>query len=458
MNASKLVKFAALAASVLLALGSATPANAKAWSPTSGQTLTDGKFMASSAEDSASSQTYSLVYDENHGDSICQLIGDGTCTATHHLSGTYVLGVCTSASDTLCIANVAIFAQGSAATPATVIRQIKAPTVEVAAASQATIPNGGATTLYTGSVANGGGQSTYAVTAAINVDFTNGKLTADDYSVAVVPYTEKRGGFVGPSVSAGQINDYSQPDCAFLEDNICGQIEDFAANTRVSVTVRVPNTKYSFLGARMTSPDLSVTKNSAGINLTVTGNPVSVQQLELALDPSNVPAAFGIRKPQAKQTKVFSGPAAVTAARNLVGNKATATRTFWQFNNWDSDLVANGLANNKCGSTAGIRGLFATDALASDGLIPTKDAGAFKVNLNGVLNDPNGKQRAGTVDVLIDSTFAKCALGKTSGVAISVPSSAKGAGFAASASKSGSWLKASARNLKYSAQIALAIK
>ena len=458
MIANKFVKFTALAASVLLALTAATPANAKAWSPTSGQPLTDGTYMASSAEDSANPQTYSLVYDENANDSICQVIGEGSCAATHHLSGTYVLGVCTSATDTLCIANVAIFAQGKASTAATVIRQIKAPTVAVNAANQAKLPDGGATTLYTGSVANAGGASPYAVTAAVNVDIAAGKVTADDFSVAVVPYTEKRGGFVGPSISAGQINDYPQADCAWLEDNFCGQIEDFAANTRVSVSVRIPSTKYSFLGARMTAPDMVVSKSASGVNLTVTGTPVAVQQLELALDPGATPTAFGIRKPQAKQTKVFSGVTAVTAARGLVKNKATATRTFWQFNNWDSDLVANGLANNKCTSTAGIRGLFATDALAGDGFVPFKDAGAFKTTLNGVLNDPSGKQHAGTVDVLIDSAFAKCALGKTSGVAITVPSSAKGAGFAASASKAGTWLKASAKNLKFSAPVALAVK
>jgi hypothetical protein len=220
----------------------------------------------------------------------------------------------------------------------------------------------------------------------------------------------------------------------------------------------MPSTKYSFLGARLTNPDMTVAKTASGINLTVAGNPVTVQQLEIALDPSSAPAAFGIRKPQAKQTKVFSGVAAITAARGLVSNKATATRTFWQFNNWDSDLVANGLANNKCSSTAGIRGLFATDALASDGFVPTKDAGAFKVNLNGVLNDPTGRQHAGSVDVLVDSAFAKCALGKTSGVAISISSSGKGAGFATTSAKSGTWLKATARNLKYSAPIALAVK
>ena len=458
MNANKLVKFAAIAASVLLALGSAAPANAKAWSPTSGQTLTNGNYMASTAEKSASIQTYSLIYDENGNDAICQTIGEGSCAATHHFSGTYVLGVCTDAADTLCISNVAIFAQGSAATPATVIRQIKAPTVNVAAASAASIPNGGATTLYTGSVAHAGGAKTYAVTAAVEVDIAAGKLTAGEYSVAVVPFNEKRGGFVGPWISAGSINDYAQADCAFLEDNICGEIENYSANTRVSVTVRIPKTTYSFLGARLTNPDLAVAKTASGISLTVGGNPVAVQQLELALDPNNTPVALGIRRPQAKQTKTFGGVTAVNAARKLVGNKATASRTFWQFNNWDSDLVANGLANNKCTSTAGIRGLFATDALAGDGFIPAKDAGAFKTNITGMLNNADSRNASGSVDVLIDSTFAKCALGKTSNLAVVVPSAAKGVGYKATAAKSGTWLKATVRGIKYAGSIALAVK
>lgn len=458
MSKNKFFKVASFAAAVLFALTAATPANAKAWTPTSGQTLTDGKYMANTAEDTASSQTYSLVYNESRNDSICQTIGEGSCSVNDTISGTYVLGVCTDANDSLCIEQAAIFAQGtSTPAPASVIRQIKAPVVNVASGSASVIPNGGATTLYKGSVNHAGGAATYAVTAAVNVSFKGGKLTADDYSVAVTPYNEVRGGFVGPAISAGQINDYSQPECAFLEDGICGEVENYAANTRVSVTVRLPKTAYSFLGGRMTNADLAVSKAGSGLKVTVSGNPVSVQQLELALDPSNTPAGLGIRKPQAKQTKHFSSLAAINTARAMLGNKASGTRTFWQFNNWDGDLVANSLAA-KCGSTSGISGLFATDAIVTDGFVPARSGGAMKVNLNGVLNNPDGKVDAGSVDVIVDSGFAKCALGKTSGIAISVANLAKGAGFSTKSSKSGSWLKASASNLKYSSIVAVSVK
>ena len=457
MSKNKFAKFASLFAAVVFAITAATPANAKAWTPTSGQTLTDGKYMANTAEDTASNQTYSLVYNETRNDSICQTIGEGSCAATDTISGTYVLGVCTDASDSLCIDQVAIFGQGATPAPASVIRQIKAPVVNVAAASASTIPNGGATTLYRGSINHAGGAATYAVTAAVNVNFKGGKLTADDYSVAVTPYNELRGGYVGPAISAGQINDYAQPECAFLEDNVCGEVENFAPNTRVSVTVRLPKTAYSFLGGRMTNADLSVAKAGSGLKVTVSGNPVNVQQLELALDPNNTPAGLGIRKPAAKQTKHFSSLAAINTARAMLGNKASGTRTFWQFNNWDGDLVANSLSST-CASASGIRGLFATDAIVTDGFVPAKSGGALKVNLNGVLNNPDGKVDAGSVDVILDSAFAKCVLGKTSGVTISVAGSAKGAGFASKSTKSGSWLKASASNLKYSSIVAISVK
>ncbi|MFM5968211.1 MAG: hypothetical protein ACKOQ8_04125, partial [Micrococcales bacterium] len=216
MSKNKFVKYASLLAAVLFAITAATPANAKAWTPTSGQTLSDGKYMANTAEDTASSQTYSLVYNESRSDAICQTIGEGSCAATDTISGTYVLGVCTDAADSLCIDQVAIFGQGATPAAASVIRQIKAPVVNVAAASASVIPNGGATTLFKGSINHSGGAATYAVTAAVNVTFKAGKLTADDYSVAVTPYNELRGGYVGPAISGGQINDYVQPECAFL--------------------------------------------------------------------------------------------------------------------------------------------------------------------------------------------------------------------------------------------------
>ena len=448
MTASKFVKFVALAASVVLSISVAQPANAKAWTPTSGSTLTGNKFMANTAENSAANTTFSVLYNESRGDVLCQEIGGANCAATDRLNGTLVMPVCSDAADTLCISNVAIFRDGSKATPATWVRQINAPVVNVAAASAATIPNGGATQIYSSAVKNASGNSTYAVTAAINVSLVGGKLTADDYSVAVVPFNEKRGGFVGPYVSQGQINEYPQAECAFLEDNICGEVEDFSAGTRVSVTVRVPQTPNNFLGGRMTKIDLAAAKTARGINLTVTANPVAVQQLELALDASNPPAGLQIRKAAAKQTKRFSSLSAINTARGLVGNKASGSRTFWQFNNWDADLVANSLAS-KCASTAGIKGMFATDALTADGFVPAREGGAFKVSVNGVLNNPDGKQDAGSVDVVLDNRFARCALGKTS-ITASAATAARGAGYRATSSKQGTWIKASLNNLRYS--------
>jgi hypothetical protein len=448
MTASKFVKFVALGASILLSLSVAQPASAKAWTPTSGSTLTGNQFMANTAENSATNVTYSLLNNESRNEALCLEIGGPGCNSTDRLNGTFVMPVCTDAADTLCISNVAIFREGSAATPATWVRQIKAPVVNVAAASAATIPNGGATQIYSSTVPNAAGNTGYAVTAAISVAFAGGKLTADDYSVAVVPFNEKRGGFVGPYISSGQINDYTQPECAFLEDNICGEVEDFSAGTRVSVTVRVPAVANTFLGGRMTKVDLASTRTARGVNLTVTGNPVAVQQLELAVDAANPPAGLEIRRAYAKQTKRFSSLKAINTARGLLANKASGSRTFWQFNNWDGDLVANSLAS-KCASTAGIKGMFATDAITTDGFVPARDAGAFRVSVNGVLNNPDGKQDAGSVDVVLDSRFARCALGKTSIVA-AAPTSARGPGYKATSSRQGTWIKASLNNLRYS--------
>lgn len=456
MTASKFVKFAALGASILLGLSVAQPANAKAWTPTPGSTLTGNQFMANTAENSAANTTYSVLFNESRGDALCQEIGGPGCATTDRLSGTFVMPVCSDATDTLCISNVAIFREGTSATPATWMRQIKAPVVNVAAASAATIPNGGATQIYSSSVRHASGNSTYAVNAAISVAFSGGRLTAQDFSVAVVPVNEKRGGFVGPYISQGEINEYQQPECAFLEDNICGEVEDFSAGTRVSVTVRVPVTANNFLGGRMTKVDLATTRTSRGINLTVTGNPVSVQQLELALDASNPPAGLQIRKAAAKQTKRFSSLSAINVARGLLANKASGTRTFWQYNNWDGDLVANSLAS-KCASTAGIKGMFATDALTADGFVPARDAGAFKVSLNGVLNNPDGRQDAGTADIVLDNRFARCALGKST-ITASVPAAARGAGFKATSSRKGTWIKASLENLRYSAITLLSVR
>lgn len=468
MKISKFAKSIALAATALLTVATATSANAAVWQPTAADMLDKNTFAVTTSENFAFNQGYSTLFNTSKNDVLCETIGAGLCASTSSdtFTGSYILPVCEGAADTLCLESVDIYSGSKK--PATLIRQIDAPTVKVADALKATLPDGGATTLWNAAGVNhAGNASTYAVSVEVQIDIAKGKLTAKNFSAVVNPYTEVIGDYAASRIygsgSQTTIDDFSQVQCAYTENARCGELFDFAPNTRVGLAIRVSKNTNSFLSGRLKAPTLAVAKgpNAATTVIKVDAAPATVQQVSAKLAVAGAPKAltFGAAA-RPKFDYQLDSVAAATALRPLVKDKATGSRTFWTFNNID-DRYVDLTAPTSCKAASGVRGLIASDALVTDTFVPTKTAGAFKQQITGLKTNANGTAATASFDLIVASDYARCAfnLPKAGTVKVKalVPTSSKGTGFKATTKDAGGWATTSITGIKTSTNTTVAV-
>jgi hypothetical protein len=426
-------------------LSLATAANAAVWWPTGADNLTKTSFAVDSQENFVSTQGYSTLF--NSKDQLCETLGETPCSnvATDIFNGSYVLPVCTSAAQILCLDGVNIY-KGSVA-KATLIRQIDAPTAKVnAAAAAAGIPAGGATTLWTG--VDG---KTYAVSVEVQVQITNGKLVANTFSAVVNPYVQTSGSYTAAKItkvgSKTYIDDARELNCAWVEAGTCGELQDFDLATRVGLTFRMGKPTDQFLSARLAKPTLSVSNASAAdqISLSIDGAPVSVQQLSLKLSTAKVPAGLNVGgAPKGMFDYSLDTTKNVTALRTSAGNKASGNRTYWAVTNQDDSRITQ---STKCKAASGIAGLVATDAMIADNFGPVKNGGALKQTINGMLNNSDGKADSGSFDLVLADDFARCVFSLSKGGTLKV----KTTGGTANNKVSTGWVSANLSGIKYAA-------
>jgi hypothetical protein len=439
----KRVAIAALTSIVLLT--GSTVASAAVYWPTAADGLTKTTFAVESQENFASSAGYSILF--NAKDQLCETLGESPCNniAGDSFTGSYVLPVCTSAAQLLCLETVNIY-KGTKA-PATLIRAIDAPTAPVnAVAAAAKIPAGGSTTLWTG--ADG---KTYAVSVEVQIQIQKGKLTANTFSAVVNPYTQVFGSYTAAKIikSGGStyIDDSRDLNCAWVESGVCGELQDFDTATRVGLSFRMGKPSDQLLSARLAKPTLNAAK-AAGTNqvsLTVEGAPVSVQQLSLKMQIDKAPAGLNIGgAPRGQFNYSLDTTKNVTALRTSAGNKASGVRTFWSVTNQDDSRVTQA---TKCKAASGIAGVVATDAMIADNFNPVKTAGSLKQTINGLLNNPDGKADSGSFDLVLADDFARCVFGLAKGGLLK----AKSTGGAVTTKATTAWISASLTGIKYAA-------
>ena len=426
-------------------LSLATAASAAVYWPTAADNLTKTSFAVDSQENFVSTQGYSTLF--NSKDQLCETLGESPCAnlGTDIFNGSYVLPVCSTTAQILCLETVNIYKGTKAA--ATLIRQIDAPTAKVDAASAAAgIPAGGSTTLWTG--ADG---KTYAVSVEVQVQIIKGKLTANTFAAVVNPYTVTSGNYTAAKIikvgSKTYIDDQRELNCAWVEAGTCGELQDFDLGTRVGLSFRFGKPTAQFMSARLAKPTLAVAK-AAGTNqisLGIDGAPVSVQQLSIKLATNKVPAGLNVGgTPKGMFDYSLDTTKNVSALRSVAGNKASGTRTFWAVTNQDDSRITQ---STKCKAASGIAGLVATDAMIADNFTPVKTAGALKQTINGLLNNTDGKADSGSFDLVLADDFARCVFGLSKGGTLKV----KTTGGTASNNASGGWATASLSGIKYAA-------
>jgi hypothetical protein len=439
MNLKRLLIAMVMAASLLTI---ATSANAAVWWPSGADNLTSATFAMETQENFASTQGFSTLF--NSKDQLCETLGQAPCenVLAETFTGSYVLPVCQTAAQQLCLEKVNIY-RGTKAS-AKLIRQIDAPTAKVDSTLAPNIPVGGSTSLWTGADAK-----TYAVSIEAEVLIAKGKVTANSFAAVVNPYTTITGPYKGAKIvkndSGTSLENQTELACAWVETGLCGELQDFDPGVRVGLTFRIGKPKDQFFSARLAKPTLGVAKapGSNQISFSVEGEPVSVQQLSIKLPTSNPPKNLNLgAAPRGRFDYPVDSTAIVSALRAVTNNQASGVRTFWQLTNEDDSRVTQ---PTKCKASSGVAGLIATDAMVADAFSPTKVGGHLKLTSNGLLNNPNGKADSGNLDLVLSADFARCTFGlsKVGSLKIAIDS-----GNAKSQSGS-TWVSSSVNAIRY---------
>ena len=447
-------------AAITLALTASAAASAAVYWPTAADNLTKTSFAVDSQENFVSTQGYSTLYNDAN-DSLCITLGEGACasTSTGSFSGTYILPVCESATQTLCLDGVNIYKQGSSASAATLIRQVSAPVTAVVAGSK--LPKGGATTLWNAPTApNASGETTYAVSIEADVAIKKGVVTSKSFTATVKPYSQKVDTYVKASKIVGSgsnafVADFSDSKCAFTEESICGELQDFTLDTRVGLSFRIGKSTNTFYSGRVKAPVLAIANaGTAGYQkVSLNAQPVLVQGLSQKFALSNAPAGLDLGgSPKPRTDYALSSTKDINSLRSAQGNKASGARTFWSFNNQDETVVNLSVAS-KCTAATGVKGIVATDALIADAFSPVKSGTVVKHTINSFGLNADSTTALSSWDLVLANDYARCAFGlaKTGAIKVkpTVATAAKGAGFTATGTSNSAWATVAVRNIKF---------
>jgi hypothetical protein len=404
-----------------------TPAAADVWRPealpeASGQaslTLDDGwRFFGATSSITQLDSTHTVWGEACEG-------WFGVCEISDRLNAVanLILPVCESANQTNCLESFSIGQTSSSMIQAKPARSIAGYNIGANPASG--LPKGSLPTVFEAELPNASGSKAYVVNARVLAGIRNGKVDIGDFQVSVWPISDR--------VSPGKVPVHFKPadaqrkasvegmwdvQCAVVDQDYCGQIEDFSPGSKVQVVVRIPNQITGWLKGRLTGPEISSTPFGQSSNrFVIGGEPVTVPKLGAKL--SNLDSDF-IRAdgrttvgvgPNTYNTLRADSPTGIKFVKKLVdatNDTAAATESLWYVGS-----IPNSPELARCTPKAGqFVGLVTTNAMAFDGGVPKYQSGFFSYNLAGLHYAPDGKTEiTGTYDLAIRSDVARCLYG-----------------------------------------------
>lgn len=362
----------------------------------------------------------------------------GPCSAAKGGSffySNYVLPICESGTQNDCLENFSYGTVASELKSATFVRSLagqKYPSVSsnggLPAASTASIwdapglPNSAGTTKYA-----------VAVTQAAIYDKEKAKYSSFQLSASIYPISDKTGAEFGtPYLEDIKVNGHTTvsgwqftPGCAATEDNYCALTENFAPDSRFSISIRASNELTGWFKGRIGRPNVSIQKFSATNNrITMSAEPVQVPRLGAIvtaenttergkdlLKHSNLSGVPELFKGQTLRNIAPDDAAAiewVKEFRNAAKDTAIATTGHWSF-------ATLGLAKNtnKCfADRSQVIGVVTTNATALASGAPEFGRGTLDYKVAGLHYAPDGKSlNEGMYDLILRSDVARCLYG-----------------------------------------------
>lgn len=362
----------------------------------------------------------------------------------------------------LCIEEVQIFEAGSSPVVATLdVTRPQSPGPVVAAQSDIGLLPGSTTSIWNSTWTHAGGSSTYLVNASVTGTAfeVDGQETFvySDLQIAVTPVEEVESIYFGEvtlSTSGGslsEINNFPEK-CAYTAgtsgvDGKCGRNHNFAPNTSVAVSVRVPDTVGGFFKGRMESPSVSVApvEGQAGTQLiSVSGKSAEIPRVltsvkycdvngDADLDPTTPCADQGAISTEItnlpeqlySRAQFEAAPGSGTLYKDTeidwntldfiewakIKNSDTATsvQTLWTFSTMGSFSQLECLADPTI-----MHGIVTTNAMAYSDAPPTLDSsGSLNYVVAGMHWMPGGIDAVqGSYNLLLNRATADCLYGE----------------------------------------------
>lgn len=264
-----------------------------------------------------------------------------------------------------------------------------------------------------------------------------GKFWSTHLEASVVPYKVESGSqFHAPTVSEFKNEASGLPDvalnqgdskCFWLAEGKCGVRQDFAEDTRISLTLHLSKAIAGWFGGRLKSPDIQVRDlTSKNNSVTVSAATVDVARFSVVANNLNTSdEAYGalLRGGGTKET-IFQNRREISESANagfinapftflseyrtVAKDTSAGVSTHWNF-----QTIKGGVGANYClqGST-GLIGVVTTNATVYDGKIPKFESGQLTYKVASLHYLPDGKTPfEGVYDLVMDSSAARCLYG-----------------------------------------------
>lgn len=386
-----------------------------------------------------------------------------------------ILPKCADAVEENCIEGLSVYDAAGLPKPAEFIREVGGSTT--APDPSVRLTRGGTVSLWNATdKKNAAGTTTYSVIAQLKLDRRSASqpFQVSNINITVMPYVEQVTQFGRPITwtetrradNTRQIGTVGgTPDCAWVDTNRCGFVEDFAGDTRVKLDLRLTKSIGGWFKGRMQKPEISILNFSPTANLvSLDGEYSRVPQFFTLLDRENgdpkLRALVGLDRGQHPQGPLGGGVTSTTSDqvdaftwieqfRDLAKDTASGVSTVW------SAGTIQGGQGSCLGDTSKLLGMVSTNSMAYEGKSPSFDGSTLSYKVAGMHYLPKGAEAVtGTYDLVMRSETARCLYGFTKApisATISVTATDGDAKVATTlVSERDGWLKLSAYGFTFS--------
>ena len=367
----------------------------------------------------------------------CKSFGVAPCTIDTARSPGFrfiadiLLPFCESTSSQFCVKDLATYQAGMDPTPAKYLGESVGPTIT--AQPEFLLPAGGGTLLFEApTTQHAGGMRTFGVRARLFLDFDeqSAKFRFNGFDLIVQPYTERTTNTsairleeinpsepmpdgVHPNARSWRANEWrlvGDQSLAWNSGSTVGIAEDFAEDTRVRATVRIPSDAGGWFSGRLKDPVISLNPIDSMVNeLTIDALSLTIPRLTADVpNDKHTPQMRALGMSPNGGGNIESGFDTgvdwVEELRPFVNDRAVGTTNVWV-------LRRSPVYNQPCFRNDKVGGLVTTNATAYSWNPPAFKDGFLDYKVAGLHLMPDGSVTQGTYDLILSSDVARCIYG-----------------------------------------------